>query len=104
DRLVNRYNLGDMDNPDILLDEQCVRMARTFRNYFGMLGVYLSAKGYKDSALKAVDKVTSEIPAWAVQYEMIEVLRPLAQTYYVAGQKEKAFALIRDFAEAEKQK
>lgn len=98
-RLVEQFNLGGIDNPKVLLDEQSIRMSRTFRNYFGILAVQLAIEGKRDSVLKVVEKIERDIPQDRVPYEYTQMIIPLAQACYEVEEFEKGDELLMAFAD-----
>ncbi len=102
-RLVDSFDLGGVKDPDILLDEQCIRMSRTFRNYFGILAMQLAAEGKKDSAMKAVNKVMEEIPAKILPYENYQMVIPIAQACYEVDETERGDEILLEFIEEQEQ-
>ncbi|MDX5320841.1 MAG: DUF2723 domain-containing protein, partial [Bacteroidota bacterium] len=82
DRLVNRFEMGGVNNPDVLMDEQSLRMCRTFRNYYGILAMQLALEGKKDSVMAVVDKVEKGVPGDLIPYEYPQMVIPIAQACY----------------------
>lgn len=102
-RLVERFNLGGVDNPDVLLDEQSIRMCRTFRNYYGILAMQLALEGKKDSVLKVVDKIETGVPSDIVPYEFTQMVVPLANACYMAGFAERGDEILTKFVEEQEE-
>ncbi len=69
------------------------RMAMNLRIQVNQLGTALINQGKKDSAVKALDKSVEAIPHCNVPYNM--VMLQTAQTYYRAGEPDKARPIAR---------
>jgi len=92
DNLVNKYKWGNIEDPNIYLDENNLRMCRTFRIMFSQLISALMQQGKTDKALLALDRCIEAIPGTTVPRagESVE----FADTYYELGQPEKAQKVI----------
>lgn len=67
--MMNRFVYGDLGNPDIYLDEQHLRMARTMRISFNNLIRTLINEGQTDKARKAVEKSLEVLPIATIPYD-----------------------------------
>jgi len=92
DNMVNKYKWGGIDNPKVYLDENNLRMCRTFRLLFGQLIEALLVKGENDKALQALDACMEKIPGSTVPRSGESVI--FAEAYYQLGQPEKAQKII----------
>lgn len=92
DNLVNKYKWGNIADPKVYLDENNLRMCRTFRVMFTQLISALMDKGQKDKALIALDRCIEVIPGSTVPRsgESIEYV----DMYYELGHPEKAQKII----------
>lgn len=92
DNLVNKYKWGNIENPKVYLDENNLRMCRSFRVMFSRLIGALMQKGQTDKALIALDRCVEAIPGSTVPRggESVEY----AETYYQLGHPEKAQKII----------
>lgn len=94
DNLVNKYKWGGINNPKVYLDENNLRMCRTFRMMFINLVSALVEEGKKEKALIALDKCVEEIPGNTVPRGSESLL--IANYYYELGQKDKAEKIMRE--------
>lgn len=92
DNLINKYKWGNIENPKVYLDENNLRMCRSFRVMFSQLISALMEKGQTDKALIALDKCVEAIPGSTVPRggESVEY----ADIYYTLGHPEKAQKII----------
>lgn len=88
DNLVNQYKWGGIENPDVYLDENSTRMARTFRILFKYLIDALIEKGDNERALIALDRCMEAIPATTVPRGNESI--SFVESYFKLGEKEKA--------------
>ncbi|MDR1881380.1 MAG: DUF2723 domain-containing protein [Prevotella sp.] len=92
DNLVNKYQWGGIENPKVYLDENNLRMCRSFRQMFDKLIAALLAQGKDDKALTALDRCMEAIPAGTVPRGAESI--SFADAYYELGQLEKARKVI----------
>ncbi|KAA6302632.1 MAG: hypothetical protein EZS26_001139 [Candidatus Ordinivivax streblomastigis] len=98
DNMMNKYKWGNLQQPGLYLDENVMRMTRTFRIMFGQLAQTLIAENDFERAEKAVDKCLEVIPSYNVPYDFYST-NELAVTYYQIGKKAKADELYVQLAE-----
>ncbi|HOI27795.1 MAG TPA: DUF2723 domain-containing protein [Paludibacteraceae bacterium] len=94
DNMMNKFKWGGIENPQVYLDENNLRMTTTFRHMFSRLVSALIAENKKDSALAALDYCMKVIPSTTVPHSYVSVI--LAGQYLQLNQKEKAFAILDD--------
>ena len=92
--LMNRYRYGGLKTKGLYLDETIMRMCYTHRRLFGMLALHLIAENKKDKALKVLQKVEKEIPAYNVPLNYMSGGADIAKAYALLGQKQKALDAI----------
>ncbi|MBC7381572.1 MAG: DUF2723 domain-containing protein [Bacteroidia bacterium] len=92
--IMNKFKWGNMELPDVYLDETILRQTKNFRNIFYRLAEQLVVEGRKDSAIKVLDYCLKVMPKEKVAYDIF-VLR-LVEGYYIAGAPLKANALAKD--------
>ncbi|MDU1889800.1 MAG: DUF2723 domain-containing protein [Dysgonomonas sp.] len=92
DNLVNKYKWGGIENPKVYLDENNLRMCRTFRIMFSQLITALLEQGKTDKALQALDRCIEAISGTTVPRGGESVI--FADAYYDLGQPEKAQKII----------
>jgi len=88
DNMVNKYKWGGIENPNVYLDENNMRMCRTFRMMFVRLVMALIEEGKNDKALIALDACVEKIPNASVPFEGESVA--IGELYYKLGEPEKA--------------
>ena len=92
DNMVNKFKWGGIENPDVYLDENTLRMCRSFRMMFTQLIMALIEEGKLDKALIALDTCMERIPATTVPVSGESV--SLADAYIRLGKPEKAQAIL----------
>ena len=100
DNMVNKYKWGGIENPGVYLDENNMRMCRTFRMMFVRLAMALIDEGKNEKALIALDACVEKIPNVSVPFEGEAVA--IGELYYALDEKEKAkqvLSLIENRAE-----
>jgi len=94
--MMNKFKWGGIENPKVYLDENILRMCKTFRFMFGRLATALIQEGKNDKALKVLDKCMQVIPSTTVSNDYSSL--SLAECYYRLGQKGKAEAITESIA------
>ncbi len=87
DNLVNKFRFGNLDNPDIYLDETNIRMTMNLRNNFYRLADALITEDKKDSAKVVMDLCIRALPDRSVPYNYF--VMPIAEGYYKIGDMAK---------------
>jgi len=90
--MMTKFKFGGIDNPNIYLDENILRMCRTHRMMFGNLIGALLAKGDSVRAKKALDYCTKVIPGTTVRHDYTST--QLAEYYYKLGETAKANEIL----------
>ncbi|HKJ79564.1 MAG TPA: DUF2723 domain-containing protein, partial [Prolixibacteraceae bacterium] len=88
DNLMNKFEYGNMNDPDVYIDENNMRMMTNIRNTFNRLAEGLVQEGKTDSAVAVIDRAFELTPPEIVHYEYFGL--QLIEGYYKAGAKEKA--------------
>ncbi len=88
DNMVNKFRWGGVDNPDLFLDENVLRMLANFRSTFARLALQLINENKPDSARKALDKCLEVIPDRVVPFNVYNVL--LVEAYFRLGDADTA--------------
>ena len=89
DNLINKYRWGNLDHPDLFIDETSGRLIRSFRALFGILGQRLIQEGKNEKAKEAMDYSLKVIPEYNVPYDYYSTDN-IAMTYYMLGELDKA--------------
>ena len=90
--LMENFEYGNMNNPDVYLDETNLRLAMNIRNNFSRLADKLIAEGDTVAAVKVLDKCVELMPHEKVEYNYF--MLPIAENYYAASNKVKGKAII----------
>jgi len=88
ENMVNKFRWGGVENPDLYLDENVLRMLGNFRSSFARLALQLIGENKPDSARRALDKCLEVIPDKVVPFNVYNIL--LVEAYYRLGDTEKA--------------
>ena len=87
DLLMNKFTWGGLNDPDVYLNENNLRMTMNFRNNFNRLAEDLLANNKKDSAVAVLDKCLEVMPHETVPFNYF--MLQTAEMYYRAGNIEK---------------
>jgi len=90
--VMNKFRWGGIDNEDIYLDENNIRMFSNLRSLFGRLAEKLMEEGKIDSALVVLDKCMYLFPEEKIPFN--NTLLSVITAYYHAGANEKADELV----------
>ncbi|MFW6369930.1 MAG: hypothetical protein ACOC10_01855 [Bacteroidota bacterium] len=94
DNMMNKFEYGNMNDPDVYLDENNVRMMTNIRTSFHRLASGLVKEGKMDSAVAVVDRAFELIPGEKIPFEYFSVA--LAGNYYAAGAVDKGNQLFTE--------
>jgi len=94
DNMMNKYNYGNLKQPDLYIDETTMRMCYTHRRWFATLITSLVKEGKKDKALKALEKCETEIPAYNVPHDINSSSIDIAEAYISCDKPEKALPIL----------
>ncbi|MGL4993112.1 MAG: glycosyltransferase family 117 protein [Bacteroidales bacterium] len=94
DNMVNKFKWGGIDNPKVYLDENNIRMCKTFRYMFSNLVRNLIEEGKKEKAIATLDHCMKVIPSSTVPNDYSSL--SLAEYYYTLGAKEKGRVILDD--------
>ncbi len=94
DNLMNNFEYGNMNDPDVYIDENNMRMMTNIRNSFNRLATGLIAEGKNDSAIAVIDRGFELVPPSVVAYEYFAV--QLGESYYAAGALDKGRKTLED--------
>ncbi|MDR0542640.1 MAG: DUF2723 domain-containing protein [Dysgonamonadaceae bacterium] len=98
DNVMNKYKYGNLEQPGLYLDENCMRMATTFRVIFGRLAQTLADRGDTLRTERVADYCQKVIPSYNVPYDYYS-MGEIADAYHKIGAMEKADTLYRQLAE-----
>jgi hypothetical protein len=83
DNIINKFRWGNMNDPNVYLDENNIRMSMNVRNSFVRLADGLIAEGKRDSAIAVLDRCNELVPNEKVTYNYFNLL--MAESYYKAA-------------------
>ena len=92
DKLLNVFEYGGMDKPDVYMDENNRRMCMNLRNNFARTADALMKEGKKDKAQEVLEKCLKVMPAENVPYNYF--MLPVAESFYRLGDTEKANQIV----------
>ncbi len=90
--LMNKFEWGGMNDPDVYIDENNMRMMTNIRNSFNRLAGALAQEGKKDSAVAVLDRCFELVPIDLVTPEYFTI--QLADSYFKAGATEKGLEVF----------
>ncbi|MDB2415588.1 DUF2723 domain-containing protein [bacterium] len=92
DNLMNKFKWGNMQDPNVYLDETNMRMTMNFRNNFVRLAEALIREGDFERAENVIDRCLEIMPNEAIPFNYFNL--PMAEVYYRIGKKEKAQNIV----------
>jgi tetratricopeptide (TPR) repeat protein len=92
DNLMNKFKWGGMNDPNVYLDENNMRMMTNVRNSFSRLAGELIKENKPDSAIKVIDRCFELVPTDIVEPEYFAI--DLADNYFKAGASEKGIQFL----------
>ena len=94
DNVMNKFKWGGVDKPGIYLDENVMRMCKSYRMVlFGKLAATLIHEGKNDKALQVLDKCMEVLPPENVPLDYSAL--SIGEYYYTLGQKEKGHNILK---------
>ena len=100
ERMMNSFGWGNMNDPEVYIDENNQRMMMNIRNNFNRLAESLIVEGKKDSAIDVLDRNLELIPHRIVPYNYFS--QQIAENYFAAGATEKGMELMTEIFNAYK--
>ncbi|MCD8193560.1 MAG: DUF2723 domain-containing protein [Tannerellaceae bacterium] len=98
DNIMNKFKWGGVDKPGVYLDENVMRMCKTYRiAVFNRLATALIEEGKDQMALDILDKCMEVLPKENVPFDYTAL--GTGEAYYVLGENEKADAIYAEIAE-----
>lgn len=96
ENMMTKFRFGNINDPNVYLDENTLRMCRTHRMMFTQLISALYSEGDTVRALKALDYCEKMIPGTTVSHDYISTI--LAEYYYKLGKIDKGNAIMNQIA------
>ena len=90
--VMEKFKWGNMNDPNVYIDENNGRMMMNIRNTFNRLADKLVAVGQNDKAAQVLDRCVELIPHKVVPYNYFSMM--MAETYFKAGKPEKGREII----------
>lgn len=98
DNVMHKFKWGGVNNPDVYLDENTMRMCKSFRMaLFSKLAATLINEGKNDKALQVLDKAMEVLPAKTVPLDYSAL--SLGEFYFTLKQPKKAEAIFNGIAD-----
>ena len=98
DNVMNKFKWGGVDKPGVYIDENVMRMCKSYRMMlFNKLAEALVKEGKNDKALEVLDKCMQVLPPENVPLDYTAL--STGELYYVLGQKEKAAEIFTGIAD-----
>ena len=98
DNVMNKFKWGGVDKPGVYIDENVMRMCKSYRMMlFNKLAEALVKEGKNDKALNVLDKCMQVLPPENVPLDYTAL--STGELYYVLGQKEKAEEIFTGIAD-----
>jgi hypothetical protein len=97
DNMVNKFEFGNMNDPDVYLDETNRRMSMNLRNNFFRLSDELIEEGKIDSARIVMNTCLEAMPDESIPYNYF--IAPIAEGFYKIGDVEKGNELSNQLIE-----
>jgi tetratricopeptide (TPR) repeat protein len=98
ENLLKKYRWGNLEEPGLYLDENTMRMTKTFRLQFGQLAKALIDKRDTAKTKEVLDYCLKVIPSYNVPHDYFYSVH-LAEAYSQIGEMEKATELYKELAE-----
>ena len=103
ENMMNKYQYGNLRQPDLYIDETTMRMCFTHRRWFANLITNLVKEHKMDKALKALEKCEQEIPSYNVPHSIDCSSLDLANAYIACGKPEKAVNILEQLEKRSKE-
>ncbi|RRD59386.1 glycosyltransferase family 117 protein [Tannerella forsythia] len=93
DNVMNKFRWGGVDKPGVYIDENTMRMCKSYRMYlFGELAQALLQEGKPDKAQAVLDRCMEVLPVENVPLDYSAIM--IGETYMAIGQKEKGGSIL----------
>lgn len=96
ENIMNKFKWGGMENNNIYMDENNLRMTFNFRNNFARLAEALMREGKKDKAVKVLDKCMEVMPKETIPYNYF--MLPVADAFFRVEKPEKGAEIMKELA------
>jgi len=96
--MMNKFKWGNINDPDVYVDENNRRMLNNMKNNFSRLAEALYLEGKKSQRLQVLDRCFKEIPVEKIPHDYFSV--QIAKLYLQMGETEKATKMIGEMYNA----
>ena len=97
DNMLHKFKYGNMNIPNIYIDENTMRMCRTHRMMFCQLAEALYDEGQYDKALEVLDFAEEVLPGYNVSYDYTSAT--MASLYYYMDEMDKGNTIMSKLAD-----
>jgi hypothetical protein len=94
-KLMEEFDWGGIDNPDIYMDENNLRMTIHYRYAFAVLSGALAEEGKMDSAKMVLDECMTHMPEESIPYNA--GITPIIQGYFSVGDTATALDMVEKY-------
>jgi hypothetical protein len=98
DNLMNKYRWGNLEEQNLYIDENAMRLAKMHRMLFGQLAGSLIEEGDSVRTKKVLDYCLKVLPAYNIPHDAY-FSGKIAESYNRIGEKEKAGELYKELTE-----
>jgi tetratricopeptide (TPR) repeat protein len=95
--LMNKFKWGGIENEDVYMDENCIRMFTNIRHNFSSLAKALLVQGKADSARIALEKCLELIPNDRIPFDIY--MLGMVETFYNLDDGDKAREIAEQILE-----
>ena len=103
DNMMNKYNYGNLKQPDLYIDETTMRMCYTHRRWFANLISTLVGEGKIDKAKKALAKCATEIPDYNIPHDAGSGSLEIINSYIACNQIAEAVKIMESLENKSKE-
>ena len=93
--LEGRFNFGNMEVPDVFLDETVRRSSYNLRATYARTALALVRNGQSDKAIEVLNTASAKMPTAKLGYDYFTL--GLIEAYFAAGDKKTALSTIEGF-------
>ncbi|MDX5326951.1 MAG: DUF2723 domain-containing protein [Bacteroidota bacterium] len=97
DNLMTKFEFGNMEDPNVYLDETNRRLSFNLRNIYGRLAMELAKEGKNEKAIEVADLAMEKMPIEKFGFNYF--VFGLIEAYYRAGANDKGHDLVMAYAD-----
>jgi MFS family permease len=95
--MMEKFSYGNMEDPDVYLDETNRRVSYNLRNCFGRMALKFTEEGENEKAVEVLDFCMAKMPEEKFQFNYF--IFSVIEGYFKAGAADKGNELVQLFAE-----